>query len=405
VNVFGRGLQPRRGPGQGSLWSVVPGGLPAFFSLLGLVVVAALSVALLGGSLPSFPGGGDGAIRTPTPSGVVVIDPRGDVPGSLVYMKAGNIWVQSGDQAHQLTTGGADAMPAWSADGQWIYFIRYRREAGQWPVSGVIKPYDLMIPGLERIHPDGSGAAEILNGRFARGANTWSFFIRQPSISPDGKTAAVITDGPDPTRSDLVLKLITLTTGSITGLNLADVGGLGHQDPAWSPDGKTILYVKNARDGTRGAAVIIRYDVKSRKTSALTGPGYQAPAWSPDGRYVAATRTDAFGTDIVLLDAKSGAELLRVTQDESSFGPVWSPVGDSIAFFRVDRGVVDLELVRLKGSAPSWSVGDTFPLTISAGLDASSHASWFVPADQLPKPTPGATPTAATPAGPAASGG
>jgi len=152
-----------------------------------------------------------------------------------------------------------------------------------------------------------------------------------------------------------------------------------------------VLYVRDTRDGTKGAPVIIRYDLGTKKSTPLTGPGYIAPAWSPDGRYVAATKTDTFGTDIVILDARNGAELLRLTNDESSFAPAWSPAGDSIAFFRVDRGVVDLELARLTGAAPQWAVGETLALTVAAGLEASSHPAWFIPADQLPRPNPSHT--------------
>ena len=37
----------------------------------------------------------------------------------------------------------------------------------------------------------------------------------------------------------------------------------------------------------------------------MTGPGYLAPAWSPDTKYIAATKTDSFGTDIVILDGSA----------------------------------------------------------------------------------------------------
>jgi Tol biopolymer transport system component len=398
---IGNRLRSLGAAGSRSPLSALPGGVALYLALVGLTVIAALSVSLLTGRLPTVAGGGGGGpVRTATPSGVVITDSRANVPGTLVYAKAGNIWLQAGSKATQLTTTGFDSMPTWSADGQWIYYIHSVAKIGRWPFSGAATPYELLIPYLQRIRPDRSGAHAIANGTFTRGSYSWSFFIRQPSLSPDGTTAAVITDGPDPTTSDLVLKFINTSTGTITSPRLPDVGGLGHQDPAWSPDGRSVLYVRDGRDGTRGAPIIIRYDIGTKRSTALTGPGYIAPAWSPDGRYVAATKTDAFGTDIVILDARTGAERLRLTNDTNSFDPVWSPAGDSIAFFRVDRGVVDLQLVKLTGTAPQWKVGETIALTVAAGLDASSRPSWFIPADQLPKPTP--SPTPPFPSGPGA---
>jgi TolB protein len=182
---------------------------------------------------------------------------------------------------------------------------------------------------------------------------------------------------------------VTLADGSIDDPRLGELQGLGHQDPAWSPDGRTLLYVRNAREGTKGTPAIYRYNVATGKSSPLTGPGYTAPAWSRDGRFVAATKTSTFGTDVVILDAKTGAEVLRVTHDEASFSPVWSPAGDAVAFFRVAFGVVDLYLVPITGTAPTFAAGDPLPLTVSAGLAADSRPSWFIPADQLPAlPTP-----------------
>jgi Tol biopolymer transport system component len=375
-------------------------------SAVGLIVVALVSFALLGGSLPRLPGGPDqgGPIRTPTPSNVVVVPNVARVSGSLLYVKDGNVWIQSGSQAHQLTTGGQDSMPAWSADGTSIYFVRTQAESGRWPSGGTIHTYNLEIPSLLRINGDGSGQPDILlTGRVKRGSNTWSYFIREPSITPDGATVAIVTDGPDPTFSDIVVKLLKIATGKLTNPHLPEAQSLGHQDPAWSPDGKTLLYVRNNREGSRGTPAIYRYNVASEKSTALTGAGYTAPAWSHDGRYVAATLTSTFGTDVVILDAKTGNELLRVTTDENSFSPVWSPKGDAIAFFRVEHGVVDLYLMPLVGAAPTWTLGAPLPLTISAGLDAASRPTWFIPADQLPPPpTPTPLVTASASAGSAA---
>jgi Tol biopolymer transport system component len=375
-------------------------------SAVGLVVVAAISWALLGGSLPNVPGGPGasgpgGPVKTPTPSNVVIVDPRTKVPGTLLYAKDGNIWEQSGEQARQVTDNGHDSMPAWSPDGATVYYIRSIRAQNEtkWITNGEVRFYNLTYPSLMRIPAGGGDFQQLLKGQIRNGSYTWSYFIREPAISPDGKTAAIVTDGPDPTRSDITLKLFNLQTDKLTDLELPESLSLGHDDPAWSPDGKTLLYVRNGREGTRGTPTIMRYNVATGRSQAMTTGGYTAPSWSRDGRYVAATKTTSFGTDVVLLDARNGTELLKLTNDELSFSPVWSPRMDAIAYFKLDHGVVDLWMIPLSGTAPSWTVGEPVALTISAGLDAPSRPQWFIPADQLP-PLP--TPTPAAPASPSA---
>jgi len=373
-------------------------------SLAGLVIIGIVSFGLLGGNLPALPGignGNNGAVRTPTPSNVVIVPPLPDVPGTFLYVKDGNIWTQSGGDARQLTDSGRgpdDAMPVWSPDGASIYFVRTEPVRGTWLSAGELREYNLRIPRLVRMAADGSGDPDVLlTGRVRSGSNLWSYFIREPSISPDGTRAAIITDGPDPTIQDPVVKFVELGTRTLVDPGLPEVQFLGHASPAWSPDGRFVLYVRNAREGTRGTPTIRRYNLANEQDRALTGAGYRTPAWSRDGRYVAATKTSAFGTDIVLLDQRNGAELLRLTNDEQSFNPVWSPLMDAIAFFRVQHGVVDLWVVPLEGTAPNWTLGEAFAMTTSAGLDAASRPAWFIPADQLPPlPTPTSEPPASS---------
>lgn len=381
--------------------SALPVPIAPALSLAGLVLVAVVSIGLLGGSLPSLPGGGGngdgdgGPVRTPTPSNIVVTDPRADVPGSILYVKAGNVWVQTGDEARQLTDGGRDSMPTWSPDGQFVYLIRTASQEGRWPSGGIVRTYQLEVPRLIRIRADGTGEPEVLLvGRIRRSGNVWSYFLRQPAVSPDGSTVAVVTDGPNPTVSDIVVKLLDLEAEELSDPELPQSGGLGHQDPTWSPDGRLLAYVRVVREGTRGTPIIRRYNLETGRSSNITAPGYLAPSWSPDGSYLAATRTSNFGTDVVILDARNGAELLRVTSDERSFNPVWSPKGDAISFLKVQHGVVDLWVVSLEGSGPGWTLGEPLPMTLLAGLEAKSRPTWFIPADQLPPPTPSPTPPA-----------
>jgi Tol biopolymer transport system component len=370
-------------------------------SVIGLLVVAWLTLGLMNGSVPFAGGGGHGgpvAGRTAAPSNVVVVPPI-TFPGAIVYAKAGNIWVQHGGEARQLTTGGNDSMPSWAPDGQSVLFIRTSEEQGLWPSQGSDRHYLMDVPSLMRASITGSGEPEVLlTGRIKRDTRSWFYWIRQPVLSPDGKTVAMISDGPDPTNSDAVLQLYDLSTQERTIPDVPEIVPLGHQDPSWRADGKFLLYVRNGRSGSRGAPVVYRWDVAKGTATPLTGSGYLEPAYSPDGKYIAATKTSAFGNDIVILDAAHGRELLRVTDDGASWAPVWSPAGDAIAFLHIDGLITDLRMTRLDGAGPAWTVGETLDLTEVSGLDGGSRPDWYIAPEDLPATT-GAPTT-----GPSASG-
>lgn len=375
---------------------VVVRGTPvaAIVSLIGLTIVALATVAVFTGKLPFLPTGGGtggGGAMTPAPSNVVVVDPRTKVPGSIVYAKGGNIWIQSGSEARQLTSSGFDAMPTWSADGQWIYYVETRNERGVYPWLGAAANYQLTYPIVTRIHPDGSGKQAIKSGKytFSGGRYQWFYWIRQPVPDRTGTKLAVVSDAPEPIRNDVVVQLLDISGGTLSKPSIPENAPLGHQDPAWKPVGTALLlYVMNGRDGTRAAPSIWAWNPKTKKAKALTAPGYLAPSWSPDGRWIAATKQASVGTDIVILDASTGSEVLRLTKDGRSWGPVWSPAGDSIAFLHMDAGVTDLQLLKLTGSGPAWTVGEVLPLTQMSALDPSSRPSWYIPPEQMPPPTP-----------------
>ncbi len=199
----------------------------------------------------------------------------------------------------------------------------------------------------------------------------------------------------------MVLQLWDPATKKFRKVDVGVKGVLGHQDPEWRPDGQFLLYVRNGRDGSRGAPTIMRYNPAKGTVKEMTGPGYLQPSYSPDGKYIAATKTSAIGSDVVILDGSTGKEVMRLTDDATSWSPVWSPAGDGVAFLHIDGQTVDLRLAKLDGDAPNWTVADTIDLTVVSGLDADSGPDWFIPADQLPATPP---PTIAPTAVPSASG-
>jgi dipeptidyl aminopeptidase/acylaminoacyl peptidase len=393
---------PRRGPG-------LPGGLPlaAVLSIVGLFAIGVATYAIGSGGIP-FTGtsnGGPGATddptvqRTPTPPDEVVVPTAPPVevvkpiPGTLLYVKDGNIWLQTDRTPQQLTKGGRDAMPTFSADGKRVYFVRTRPAEGRWTINGVLRDYRLDVPSLMYIPVGGGAAKRVMDGVVDGPGNLkWAGFIRNPAVSPSGRYIAIATDLPDPTRSDVVIKIWDTRRDRLVDPGLSQVAPLGHQDPVWRPGSDQLAYVRSDRDGAKGTPRLYLYDMSTEKTRAITGPGYLHPSFSPDGRYLTATKTSAFGTDVVILNVATGAEVLQVTNDGTSWAPVWSDAGDQIAYLHSNGQIVDLAVAQLEGNAPTWTVKESVPLTQNAGLDGASHPDWFVPEDQLPaQPTPAPT--------------
>lgn len=375
------------------------GRVAAVLSAIALLAAGLITLDLYSNPIPSLPGGQPrGAaeastftakVETAAASAVAISTPRIGVPGTLVFTKAGNLWVQSGTSPRQLTDsieGSEASQPAWSPDGQWIYYIDTRLKTASWynpDDGGAISSYALKYPVLCRIRPDGTGRQDILSSLVKSGSLESFYWIRQPSISPDGATAVVISDGPTGPglagSGDTVLHLVNLQSGKLEpALPLSENPPLGHSEPAYSPDGSKIAYVVEGRNGADGAPGIWRYDVKTG-SARLLAAGFRSPSWSPDGKYMAATRVSGSRLDVVVLDAATGQQVAQVTYDGFSWAPVWSPAGDELVYMHLSSTVVDLDMTHVNRSGTAFDFRMEPNLTEYSGLDGSSRAAWYVP--------------------------
>ena len=405
-----RGSAPARGRRGGMLAAQLTG---AAITL----AMGVLGFGLLGGPVPNFGltghhvATGDVPNRTPDP--IVPFQPAAvqvpQVAGTILVVKSGRIWSVSGaDELTPLGAGQTEQSPIWSADGKTIYFLDIHSKKADVPCSMVAASgcsqadatYTLEYPVLSRMPATGGPARAVASGLYSWGSGAYSYFwgLWQPALSPDGRTFALISDAPNPFALDYAVELMPAAGGALKRLPLPEDYGLGQNDPTWSPDGRTLAFTYNHREGTLGRPRIGLYDVKSGAVRFLTDYGYAQPAYSPDGSWVAAVRTSTKGRDIVILDAHTGAEILRVTDDGHSYAPVWSPAGDQIAFLHVSGLSIDLWVATLSGSGRSVSVTRTDPLTSQSALDGASRPAWFIPPTDLP-------PRGSPSAGPATSPG
>jgi Tol biopolymer transport system component len=110
-------------------------------------------------------------------------------------------------------------------------------------------------------------------------------------------------------------------------------------DPDWSPDGSRIVYVEvrlvGRREQSQIRPVVINADGTGRRPlTAFGGPDETNPKWIPDGRTIVFERQLKRGTrsDILAMSANGGAPRPILTTPAWETNPVPSPDGTRIAF-------------------------------------------------------------------------
>jgi Tol biopolymer transport system component len=206
-----------------------------------------------------------------------------------------------------------------------------------------------------------------------------------PALSPDGDLVAFAWSGGEAGPTDIYVKAV----GSEALRRLTDTSDW-ELEPAWSPDGHSIAFVRDGRSiqGRYGVFTMSQLGGAERQVSA-SGTNV---AWAGD--------TGPFGIYQVPLDTLERRRLTQAPVGAGDWRSEVSPDGKTLAFIRYERpGIADLYVVPLAGGeprrlsnwnttldGPSWSP-DGREIIYSVWEPPASRL-WRIPAD-TPRPARG----------------
>jgi Tol biopolymer transport system component len=195
-----------------------------------------------------------------------------------------------------------------------------------------------------------------------------------PAWSPDGRKLAVIAGRNAPNDNHVTIgDHLAVANSDGSGLRHLTRGNAHNADPAWSPDGRRLAFVRSPPATSSPSSWIAVIDAGGTRLRQLThGAVDLEPSWAPDGHTIAFLRVDprTYASSIWLV-RPDGSGLHRILADlKNVTEPVWSPSGsrllvqDGRTLYSVQPGGGDLRVLAQlstdsKGARedpqPAWS--------------------------------------------------
>jgi Tol biopolymer transport system component len=338
--------------------------------VFGLIAIAlVVGYGVLGSSAAPFalPAGSP----TPTPTKPVSAVPAPKTSGTIAFALRGDVYMLRDGKYVSVTSDARSIQPNLSADGRTLLFVRAEAINGKRSVDGQITPAILRYTDIVKKDPSGGVESIVLSG--LRTESPGGFHVvawhNTPTLSPDGKRFAVVTDAGN---GESALEVYDLQTGKLASL-LSQGSNLS--DSTWSPDGKTIAVTSYTLGEPRILLIAVNGSIAvPLSIKGATGESYK-PSYSPDGAWITYTLRHEGGNDIHAVEILSGRDV-ALTSDGKSWNSVFSPDGKQVAFLRESGGLIDLYAMDVAEALVGGPVRPAVKLTRGEGIDGDSRPAW-----------------------------
>lgn len=254
------------------------------------------------------------ALAAPQPDGRIAFasDEDGDFEIYVLDVVSGAITQLTDNDA-------ADRSPTWSPDGSRIVYVSDQ--------SGDDDLYAVEASGGEPVRLTTSDEHD-----------------RTPAWSPDGTRVMFARESAN--GSDLM----AFNVGCMDEAEACEdtlqtiVGGGYDREPAWAADGQTVALSTAAFPGLPSAVGLLKPDEDAVRPLAGTGLTDFSPAWSPDGRWIMFVSNRDGDYDLWAMEPDGGAPVQVTRGATVEVQPKWAPGGEFVVFASDRRTGTDFDL-------------------------------------------------------------
>lgn len=204
--------------------------------------------------------------------------------------------------------------------------------------------------------------------------NDWNF---RPAWSPDGKFIVYVSD-----KTSTFPQLWLMDAADGSGRHPLATPGLQQEAVdavAWSPDGSQLAVTTWSEPGPTQIALVPMNAPGRQPGKVITDlpGGALDPAWSPDGDWLAFAGRDAYAVEAFAAHP-DGTSVTKLTADgQLARSPAWSPDGRHVAYLSNKTGFFEVWVVDVDSDGAGGLVASSpRQLTKDLHVDATAGLSW-----------------------------